>query len=298
MQGQPSHKENIMSNETSVLLVTAIAPGKEYVKSFLPRVIDSLGAQDVYIVDLHSNIGDLGVTHAVIEPNPNISDSENVLQRIAVTRKQIREYFLKGTWTHCLWLDCDIIAPHDSISRLMVLNAGIAAGVAPLRDFDPSTGNPYKEFVIPVLANNDVSPMMVNYIENVVSGIGFALVLTRRDVLEKTDFRDDLSLGSISEDFVFCLDSGEQVHIDPELVLWHVDEENRAGRLSFSPEKNGAVFVHTPQNVYIPGVGPFTRGIARTDLTQEQIDSLGPDFVKGNFRIASLEVKPVQEVIS
>lgn len=135
---------------------------------------------------------------------------------LAQNRNRVREYFLKGTWTHMLFLDSDMLFPPNIAEALLANNAPFVSGVY-LMFFEGETGTQ----VLPVMflwqKEKLVRPALIQALiprtfEAAIVGFGCALIA--RELIEKISFKTYTESGKI-EDTAFCYELKEKLNIVP-----------------------------------------------------------------------------------
>lgn len=265
-----------------------VGPNTEHVRGFLIDAVKRLEAQAYCYV----NDGAEWMKGALITLPPAPKGMGKV-DRIARARNEIRKHFLDSDFTHLYFHDADVIPPADILKRLLALNAPIATGLCPLRNWG--------QVAIPTMSEavNGTGETMygAQHLEGGVLACGMACCLIERSVLERVEFRQGKELGGVSEDFKFCQDAGVSPVMDDGAICWHVDADGTAGRIVVGEPQRGIVYEGQPHfvsNKY----GPWQAGVPRFDLTEDQIALHGPDFTARDFRQLKLETRPAAEVVA
>lgn len=279
-----------MKNKSKVLLATSIGPGKEYA---VPIVQDTAtwieGADDTLLVADGVEVG------TVVDAVMYLAESEeklNRIARIARVRARTRMHFLgAGDWTHLFFLDADVVPPANIIPRLLAAKAPIATGIYPLRDFSA--------VFMPAVTMGASGKRIVGavHITTKAQAFGMGCMLIERDVLQRTEFRSGEALKELGEDYGFCIDSGEDVTVDPSVSCWHVHSDGTAGRLAVEEVRYGVMWEGSSmygQNKF----GSWVLGEPKYDLSQDKIDQLGPEFSVGQFTPVKVESRAYADLLS
>lgn len=193
----------------NILLAAPISEYKNYV---LPQWLNHLctlqGDFDILLVDNSKN-PDYTETlkqYSVIQQLNNSTilrvDPENktAQQFILESRQAIRDYFLKGNYTHLFSLECDVFCPADTIPRLLGHNLPIVSGWY----FVGQGAASYPLFVnANILPGAKVFNIFVcGFIESFLTitgrlmptiGNGIGCSLIKRDVIQKIPFRININ---------------------------------------------------------------------------------------------------------
>jgi len=154
--------------------------------------------------------------------------SDTRISRIISSRNRVRDHFLKGDYSHLLFLDTDIIAPCDVIERLLALDTDVASGVYLGRVVIDG-----KLHLIPILYRHHdggrvrtvtmTEAMNDDIFDISVCGLGCCLV--RKTVVEKIRFRRFGNTSDSGEDTAFCLDvqgNGFEIKADTSVKCAHM----------------------------------------------------------------------------
>jgi uncharacterized protein len=219
---------NVME-DTRLIVGTLVAPHKYYILPQFLKNLDKMQFPEVtdyyFILDYGDNrtyrLIDLWLKNKIpFAPYerkivrrfktiriPTQSD-DIVMDRITRARNLLLNQALQGTYTHLMWLDSDIIAPHDTVPKLLAVNDAIAGALVETRqEFERETWfNTYMD------AGNGSWPSKTDFIKGdiiTVDATGCDAVIIRRDVLEDVGVYDyrryDHPDGPAGEDMLFCL---------------------------------------------------------------------------------------------
>lgn len=124
-----------------------------------------------------------------------------------------RAALLAGDYTHMLTLEYDMIAPPDTLKRLMEVDADIAYGLYVMRHPNPEGVNRWSaasvlnaDTYIGLNEDEDAARRLFGTVFPVV-GIGLGCTLIKREVLETLHFRHTRALKTC--DWCFALDAAE-----------------------------------------------------------------------------------------
>jgi hypothetical protein len=273
-----------------IMLASSIGPSKEYAADILKHSVRILKYKTSTVVfDGHPSsisglihyFDDMQIDTAVCA-NVNSAGKLSTIERIANIREATRKEFLKSDCSHLFFLDADIIPPVACIEKLASHRAAIATGIYPLRDFS--------QIHLPALTEGKTGKPLFGapYVQRSVDGFGMGCMLIRRDVLEKTEFRQGADLSKLGEDYGFCVDSGHKVLVDPAVSCWHVHSNGVAGRFAVGKARAGVVWEGSARHA-TNQFGRWERGVPRYDLSPEKIRQLGPEFVSGRYTPVQVE---------
>lgn len=150
---------------------------------------------------------------------------------LEAARNKIAEEFMKSDCTHLFSVDADTIPPHDTIDRLLALDADMATAITPIINKDGITSNVFTS----IGARGTVLPMEEVIAKKEpfeITAVGFACVLVKREVFEKLEAPYFTSLwfqnGEFCEgDVHWCdkmIDAGFKIVADPSIVTKHVKQ--------------------------------------------------------------------------
>lgn len=272
--------------EPKVLVGTIIGPSKQYCSGFLLRALQGIQGAGYYTVldgagwmpeGLPGDVEQLSEdAWATVHPG--------LYGRQARMRERVRQVLLAGDWTHVYFHDVDMVAPQGVLEGLLAHDVPMASAIYNNRLSDtvslPATP-------MPMLLN---TPSPFHFL-----GFGMGAMLLRRDVLTAIAFQS----AEPGEDFGFCTAATAagfgEVLVDGALSCWHVRDDGTANRVSVASQAPGVVWTDLPH--YVSNrFGSWVRGVARHDLTPEQVATLPPGFANDDYARLTVEVRPLNEI--
>lgn len=135
---------------------------------------------------------------------------DTVMDRISRGRDTfLRHVFLRGNYTHLMWLDSDIIAPMDTVPKLLAVNEAISGALITTRN--EFTRNTWYNTYMDKSAEGGGYPSKTDFVPGDIINVdatGCDCIILRRDVLEaigKYEHRNrDHPDGPAGEDMLFC----------------------------------------------------------------------------------------------
>lgn len=274
--------------KNSVMLGTSIGPGKQYAEPIIARTITSFQDSVSEVVYVSDGLEDIEqATVKLPEPKEELDR----IQRISRVRAKIRSIFLKSDCTHLFFLDADVIPPENVVSRLLAHEAAIVVGIYPLRDFAHA--------YMPAMTKTGSGGVIygASHVTLRAQGFGMGCMLVAREVLERTKFRSGEGLAKLGEDYGFCVDSGEEVIIDPTVSCWHVHSDGLAGRFKVEDAKIGVMWEGSARYAHNK-YGRWERGVPRYDLLPEKVRKLGPEFKSTEYTPVKVETREYADIVS
>lgn len=156
------------------------------------------------------------------------------VQPVDNARNEIVEEFLKGDYTHLLFIDSDTIPPQDGLYKLLEDDRAIVTGITPIIEHDEKRSGSdssgfYKKWNCVDMQDKEVQP---NSGLIPIKGAGSSFILIKRVVFEKLTkpyyrflYQDDNKKDVIvSEDIHFiakALGAGIQAWADTSVICKH-----------------------------------------------------------------------------
>lgn len=129
---------------------------------------------------------------------------------VACARNAAVSAFMGGAWSHLLFIDDDVIAPPDALTRMLALDSDIAVGVVPIVGGESIVGNVWRK------ENASDGQFWSGYVQLWPTGVfecdmaGTGCMLIKRHVFDRIGYpwfrwmEDPGSRRMVGEDLDFC----------------------------------------------------------------------------------------------